>query len=150
MNKAIAWFVDNPVAANLMMAIFLVGGFFSLATMHKEEFPNVEPGIVQINVPYLGAAPEEVEQAVCIRIEEAIDGVDGMERVTANASEGNCSVIVELFEDANQNTVKPSGWHFHFSKGNRKTHHFHDAIPWPNNCCRFIRRYRSCNAKGNS
>lgn len=105
MNKAIAWFVDNPVAANLMMAIFLVGGAFSLVTMHKEEFPNVEPGIVQITVPYLGAAPEEVEQAVCIRIEEAIDGVGGMERVTANASEGNCSVTVELFEDANQNTV---------------------------------------------
>ena len=105
MNRAITWFVDNPVAANLMMAIFLVGGFFSLVTMHKEEFPNVEPGIVQINVPYLGAAPEEVEQAVCIRIEEAIDGVEGIERVTANASEGNCAVIVELFEDANQNTA---------------------------------------------
>lgn len=102
MERIITWFVDNPVAANLMMAIFCVGGFISLATMHKEEFPNIEPGIVQISVPYLGAAPEEVEQGVCIRIEQAIEGVEGIDRIQANAGEGMCFVTVELLPDSDQ------------------------------------------------
>ena len=104
-HKLIAWFADNPIAANLMMLIFLSGGFISLATMHKEEFPNIEPGIVQVQVPYLGAAPEEVEEAVCIRIEEAIEGVSGLDRVSANALEGMCSVIIELLPDADMTTA---------------------------------------------
>lgn len=99
MAKIIAWFVDNPVAANLMMAIFIAGGTIALLTMHKEEFPNIEPGIVQVNVPYLGAAPSEVEQGVCIRIEEAIEGVEGIDRLRSTASEGMCSVTVELIQD---------------------------------------------------
>lgn len=104
-HKVIAWFTDNPVAANLMMLIFIAGGAISLLTMHKEEFPNIEPGVVQVQVPYLGAAPEEVEEAVCIRVEEAIEGVDGMDRVHTTAREGMCSVIVELLQDTDITTA---------------------------------------------
>ncbi len=104
-HKFLTWFVDNPVAANLMMAIFITGGLISLATMHKEEFPNIEPGIVQIQIPYLGAAPEEVEEAVCIRVEEAIEGVDGMDRFFSTSREGMCSVMVEVSQNADITTV---------------------------------------------
>lgn len=104
-HKVLTWFTDNPVAANLMMLIFIAGGTISLFSMHKEEFPNIEPGIVQIQVPYLGAAPEEVEEAVCIRIEEAIEGVDGMDRVFTVALEGMCSVMVELLVDTDVTTA---------------------------------------------
>ena len=104
-HKFLTWFTDNPVAANLMMAIFVAGGFISLASMHKEEFPNIEPGIVQIQIPYLGAAPEEVEEAVCIRVEEAIEGVDGMDRFFSVSREGMCSVMVELLQNADITTV---------------------------------------------
>lgn len=104
-HKFLTWFVDNPVAANLLMLIFLAGGAISLATMHKEEFPSIEPGVIQINVPYLGAAPEEVEEAVCIRIEESIEGVDGIDRVFTTAREGMCSVMVELLQDTVVNTA---------------------------------------------
>ena len=96
MLKIITWFVDNPVAANLMMWIFIVGGGISLLTMHKEEFPNIEPGIIQVSVPYLGAAPEEVENAVCIRIEEALEGVSGIDRTQSIAAEGMCTVMLEI------------------------------------------------------
>ena len=88
-----------------MMAIFIAGGFISLVSMHKEEFPNIEPGIVQIQIPYLGAAPEEVEQAVCVRVEEAIEGVDGMDRFFSTSREGMCSVMVELSQSADITTV---------------------------------------------
>jgi len=104
-HPVITWFTDNPVAANLLMLIFIAGGAISLASMHKEEFPNIEPGIVQIQVPYLGAAPEEVEEAVCIRIEEAIEGVDGTDRFMTVAREGMCSVMIEVLPEADVTTV---------------------------------------------
>ena len=100
MERIIAWFVDNPVAANLLMAIFIAGGAVALLTMHKEEFPNIETGVVMVQVPYLGAAPAEVEEAVCVRIEEAIEGVEGIDRVSSTAGEGMCSVQIELMQDA--------------------------------------------------
>ena len=86
------------------MLIFLAGGAISLITMHKEEFPNIEPGIVEIMVPYLGAAPEEVEEAVCVRVEEAVEGVDGIDRIISRAGEGMCSVRVLLQSDVDVTT----------------------------------------------
>jgi multidrug efflux pump subunit AcrB len=96
MERIITWFVDNPVASNLLMLIFVAGGFLSLTTMHQEEFPSIELDLVQIQVPYLGAAPEEVEQAVCIRIEEAIEGLQGIDRINTISAEGFCMAVVEL------------------------------------------------------
>ncbi|MDK1023588.1 MAG: efflux RND transporter permease subunit [Gammaproteobacteria bacterium] len=96
MERIITWFVDNPVAANLMMAIFVAGGLLSLASMHQEEFPNIDLDIIRIQVPYLGAAPEEVEQAVCIRIEEAIEGIQGIDKINTISTEGSCIAIIEL------------------------------------------------------
>lgn len=98
MNRAIAWFVTNPVAANLLMWVLIVGGFGALLTLHQEEFPNIDAKVIQISVPYLGAAPIEVEQGVCIRIEEAIEGSEGIEHINSTASEGVCSVTAVLFE----------------------------------------------------
>ena len=103
--KFLTWFIDNPVAANLTMAVFIAGGSISLSSMHKEEFPNIEPGIVKIHVPYLGAAPEEVEQAVCIRVEEAIEGIDGAAKFTSTSMEGICSVTVSLLQNADLTSV---------------------------------------------
>jgi hypothetical protein len=63
------------------MAVLLVGGMLSLLTVHQEEFPNINTQMVSITVPYLGAAPEESELGVCLRIEEAIDGVEGIDKM---------------------------------------------------------------------
>ena len=77
MFTAIRWFAHNSVAANLLMIMLLVGGGLSLITTNQEEFPMFEIPVVRVGVPYLGAAPVEVEKSVCIRIEEAIEGVEG-------------------------------------------------------------------------
>lgn len=98
MKGIIAWFAHNPVAANLLMWILIVGGLLALPNTHQEEFPTLEVDAVQVNVPYLGAAPAEVESGVCIRVEEAIQGTEGIDKVTSSASEGYCSVIIELVE----------------------------------------------------
>jgi multidrug efflux pump subunit AcrB len=98
MHKVIAWFVHNSIAANLLMAILIVAGLLALPTIHQEEFPNLELDAVSVAVPYLGAAPEEVEEAVCIRIEEAVEGTEGINKIRSSASEGVCSVVIELVE----------------------------------------------------
>jgi multidrug efflux pump subunit AcrB len=94
----ITWFVDNAVAANLLMAILLVGGGVSLFVVYQEEFPNIDPDVVQIRVPYLGASPEEVERSVCVRIEESVESVQGIDRMRSTASEGMCNVMIEIAE----------------------------------------------------
>ncbi|MEZ5557827.1 MAG: efflux RND transporter permease subunit [Pseudomonadales bacterium] len=100
MYNAIAWFTRNPVAANLLMSVLLIGGVLAMLTVHQEEFPNINTQVVSISVPYLGAAPEESEQGVCLRIEEAIEGVEGIDKIHSSATEGACSVQAELTMDA--------------------------------------------------
>jgi multidrug efflux pump subunit AcrB len=92
----IAWFARNHVAANLLMALVVFGGFASLPAIQQKTFPDLQVDVIQIAVPYLGAAPEEVEEGVCIRIEEAISSIDGIEQITSSASEGACGVSAEL------------------------------------------------------
>ena len=96
MTRLIAWFVNNSVAANLLMFALLVGGLLILPNVRQEEFPNIQTDVIRVAVPYLGAAPEEVESGVCLRIEEALDGMVGIDRMTSNATEGACNVTLEL------------------------------------------------------
>lgn len=96
MSGPIGWFVRNPVAANLMMLVMIVGGIVTLSGIRQEEFPAIEPEAVTITVEYRGASPEEVEQSVCLRIEEAIEGTPDLDRIKTIAAEGACNVIAEI------------------------------------------------------
>ena len=96
MNEVIDWFARNPVAANLLMLFIVAAGLVGAYNVRGESFPEVELDMVSIQVPYRGAAPEEVEEGVCIRIEEAIQGIDGIERVVSTADEGAATVRVEV------------------------------------------------------
>ena len=93
MQTAIRWFAHNPVAANLLMILLLLGGTAGAYLTNQEEFPSFDIPAVTVNVPYLGAAPVEVEKGVCLRIEEAIEGVEGVKRIMGDATEGMCSVL---------------------------------------------------------
>ena len=73
MHALIHWFVHNPVASNLLMMILVVGGLLALPRTHQEEFPTLDVEAVSVRIPYLGAAPAEVESSVCIRVEEAVE-----------------------------------------------------------------------------
>jgi len=97
---AISWFVRNPVAANLMMTVMVVGGFFTLIQLTQEEFPAIDPEAVQIVVEYRGASPAEVEESICIRVEEAIKGTPDLDRISTMASEGICVVTAEILVGA--------------------------------------------------
>lgn len=92
----IAWFVNNPVAANLMMVSIIIAGLFSYSGINKKIFPDMEPSVVEISVPYLGAAPEEVERSVILKIEEAIESIEGLKRIRAFAQPGLARVEAEI------------------------------------------------------
>ena len=96
MNRMIDWFARNSVAANLLAVCLIVGGIIAVVNVNSEVFPEISLDRINIQVPYLGAAPDEVERAVCVRIEEAIQGLDGIKQLTSTAAEGMGSVMVEL------------------------------------------------------
>ena len=96
MNGMIRWFSSNHVAANLLMLIIAVAGVMSAMSIKQEVFPEVEMDMITIQVPYLGATPSEVEEAVCVRVEEQIHSVDGIKKITSTASEGMGVVMVEF------------------------------------------------------
>lgn len=101
----IAWFAGNHVAANLLMIFMLVCGAIALMGIKVEIFPKVSIDIIRVTVPYLGASPAEVEEGVCVRVEEAIAGVDGVKRVTSVAAEGSGTIVAEVEDYADIQAV---------------------------------------------
>lgn len=92
----IRWFTQNGVAANLLAGIVIVAGLFTASSIKLELFPELDLDIVSIAVPYPGAAPEEVESGIVELIEDRIQDVDGIKKITATAGEGFGSVLVEV------------------------------------------------------
>ena len=102
---AIAWMAKNPVAANLLMGMFLVGGLLMGLQIRQEVFPDFNLDYVQVAVPYPGASPEEVEKGVLLAIEDAVRDVSDVKAVSSTASEGQASVFIELMIDADPNVA---------------------------------------------
>ncbi|MCB1644763.1 MAG: efflux RND transporter permease subunit [Pseudomonadales bacterium] len=94
MNGMIAWFARNPVAANLLMFGILLAGLLGFLAMERETFPTFKPNQVVIEVVWPGAAPQEVEEQVIVRIEQALNNLDSVYRYysTANESFGRIEV----------------------------------------------------------
>ena len=101
----IGWFVRNPVAANLLMFAIIGLGLYSGINLRKQTTPDFDINYVSVRVPYLGAAPEEVEEGVVIKIEEAIQDTKGILKIKSSASEGVGSVRAEIEIDADINEV---------------------------------------------
>ena len=78
-----------------MVALLVIGGL-SLLMMRREEFPVFELEIITVTVAYPGASPEEVEEGICLKIEEAVRSIDGIKKQTSVASEGMGSLVLDL------------------------------------------------------
>lgn len=95
----IAWFAKNPVAANLLMImIFIVGGTSAL-NMQRTIQPEIETNIIRITMVYPGAAPEEVERGIILKIEESIKDIESIKRVESTADESMGSLMLEIYDD---------------------------------------------------
>ena len=91
----------HPVAANLLLLLIVVAGVSNMLTMKQEVFPLVELDVLEVRVAYPGAAPDEVEEAIVQRIEEQLEGIDGIDLVTSIAAEGTGVVRIELARGIN-------------------------------------------------
>jgi len=96
----IAWFTRNHVAANLLMAFIIIVGTWSLLKVKKEAQPSFPQNSININVPFPGAAPEEVEQGILIRLESALTDVEGIETLDTFADEGSGRASIRVAVNA--------------------------------------------------
>ena len=94
-NGVIAWFARNPVAANLLMLVIICVGLGSAFSIQRAMFPAFEFDMIFVTVPYPGAAPEEVEQGVIMKVEEAINDLDGIKRVESDSLESMGRLMIE-------------------------------------------------------
>lgn len=101
MNLGIASFgVRKPVVVNLLMAAILITGVVSGLNLRKQFFPEVDPEIAMVNLPYPGAAPEEVEQSLAIKVEDAFDNIETIDELRTTIAEGGGGITIQFKEGA--------------------------------------------------
>lgn len=104
MEGLIRWWANNPVAANLLMVGIILAGFLGFQTMEREAFPVFKAQQVEIEVIWPGAAPQEIEEQIIIRIEEALTNLDSVKRVISTADEGYGRLDVATYSFVDINT----------------------------------------------
>ena len=92
----IEWFARNAVAANLLMAILLAGGLYSVVTIKKESLPPSDTNLITVSMPFLGSSPEDVEEGILIKIEEAIQDIEGIKEIISTGRRGRGTVQIEV------------------------------------------------------
>ena len=98
-GSLIEYTVKYPILANIIIALTLILGLTSLASTKKSFFPTRKDKNIIIEVSYPGAAPEEMEEGVTLKIEEATNGIAGIDEVTSTSSENSARIVVEVFEN---------------------------------------------------
>ncbi len=99
MKSVIQWAVRNSPAMNTLMVSAMLVGLFCLSQMRREVFPEFDLEIILISVPYPGASPDEVEEGICQKIEEAVRPIEGIKQQISIAQEGAGFVVIELEAD---------------------------------------------------
>jgi len=99
------WSIKNRVTVNLIMIFIIVAGALTVMQMRRELNPQFVLDMINISVPYAGASPEEIEEGICVRIEEKIKSIEGISRIFSSAREGMGSVTVELDSKADVKKV---------------------------------------------
>jgi len=105
MNKLIEYFVKHPIFGNSLLALIIVFGLFALLTTKITFFPDRPAKFIMITASYPGASPEEIEEGITLKIEDAIKGITGVDRTTSTSSENFGSISVELEDGADANVI---------------------------------------------
>ena len=101
----IGWFARNHVAANLLMFCIIGAGIWSLFIVKKESFPDFGSDEITVSVQYRGAAPQEVSEGVVVKIEQAIESIQGIGEIRSTAMEGMGRVVAEIEHGYDINAV---------------------------------------------
>lgn len=98
--------LGNPVLANILMLLIFVSGAIGAVMMVREIFPRFSLDIITVTVSYPGADPEEIEEGICLKLEEALEGIEDVKEITTTASENVGSAMIECEENADVYRVK--------------------------------------------
>ena len=103
----IAWFARNGVAANLLMLSVMVAGVWTLANdkIPLEVFQDMPSRFISVNVPYPASSPDETEETIVLKIEEALQPVGGIKHLNSTASSSGGAVFIEVNEDSDPREV---------------------------------------------
>ncbi len=96
----IRWFTRHPTASNLLMAALILLGVTALPKLQRETLPRVENDKVEVRVIYKGATADEVEDAICRRLEDALEEITDLDEVRCEASEGQGIATAVMREGA--------------------------------------------------
>ncbi|MFA0188426.1 efflux RND transporter permease subunit [Vibrio lentus] len=88
------WFINNPVAANLLMMAIVISGVLAFGQLRVESFPQIAPSSISISVTYPGGTAQQIDESVTQRIEESISGIAGIKQITSQSSAGISQVMV--------------------------------------------------------
>ncbi|TDL78196.1 efflux RND transporter permease subunit [Palleronia sediminis] len=106
MRGLIRWFLDNPVATNLLLMAIVAAGIASALSTTIRTFPEIATRAVTVTVAYPGATPTEISDAILVPIEERLQGLEGVRKLTGTAQPNLGTVTAELTSGANMSTVK--------------------------------------------
>ncbi len=95
MNRLIAWWARNGVAANLLMIACIIAGVLAFLRLEREVFPSADFNGATVSVAWPGASPREIEEQIVLRIEEAIADIDGVKHIDSTAREGVAAINIE-------------------------------------------------------
>ena len=98
MRSLIAFFIKNTIYANAIIIITAIAGLLGLSMMPKSFFPELTPNKIYVSVSYPGASPEEIEEGITTRIEESLNGIEGIKEITSASSENLSNVTIEIYE----------------------------------------------------
>ncbi|MFK5857515.1 MAG: efflux RND transporter permease subunit [Bacteroidota bacterium] len=99
MRKIISYFIKYPISTNVFIFAFVIFGTLALFSLRSSFFPLSESHIINIQIIYPGASPEEVEEGIVLKIENNLRGVSGLERITSVSSENTAVITVEVEKD---------------------------------------------------
>lgn len=105
MRKLVGFFIKQPIWANVFIVVTVMFGLYNVLNMKKSFFPELDPRTVIISVVYPGASPEEMEEGVTIKIEQALRGIDGIDNISSSSSENMATIRVKGLETADMEEV---------------------------------------------
>lgn len=78
------------------MVFIIIAGIFTLSRLRMEVFPDITIPIINVSVVYPGASPEDIEESICVKVEEQVQGINGLKRITSSSNEGYGSINIEV------------------------------------------------------